>query len=61
MKRASGRNLLFLPVLFLIALVVYLRTLCPTVYQGDSGEILTTMATLGGSAGVSVSGDCQKR
>jgi Flp pilus assembly protein TadD len=27
--------------------VVYLRTLCPTVYQGDSGEILTTMATLG--------------
>lgn len=29
------------------ALAVYLATLCPTVYEGDSGELLAAIATLG--------------
>ena len=32
---------------FAIALGVYLRTLCPTVYVGDSGEFITNAVTLG--------------
>src|SRR5881275_3172558 len=28
-------------------LLIYLRTLCPTVYLGDSGEICTAIATGG--------------
>ena len=34
-------------LLFLIALTVYLFTLCPTVYVGDSGELITAAYTTG--------------
>jgi hypothetical protein len=30
----------------LIAFIVYLKTLCPTVYSGDSGELCTAAFTL---------------
>lgn len=32
---------------FLITLAVYIRTLCPTIYVGDSAEFITNMVTLG--------------
>ncbi len=32
---------------FLVALVIYTATLCPTVYVGDSGEFITNAYTLG--------------
>ena len=33
--------------LFLISLAVYLKTLCPSVYGGNSGELISSAATLG--------------
>ena len=33
--------------LFTVALTVYLRTLCPSLYWGDCGELATVAATLG--------------
>ncbi len=41
-----GDNGLALGV-FVLALVIYLRTLCPTVYWGDCGELATAAYTLG--------------
>ncbi|MFH1825024.1 MAG: DUF2723 domain-containing protein [Candidatus Firestonebacteria bacterium] len=37
----------FLPLVFIIPLAVYLLTICPTVYVGDSGELITASYTLG--------------
>ena len=34
-------------ILFITSLFVYLRTLVPTVYVGDSGELITGAAILG--------------
>ncbi len=34
-------------LLFFISFVVYLKTLCPTVYVGDSGELIAAVYTLG--------------
>lgn len=39
-------NLLAL-ALFVVVLTTYLRTLCPTLYWGDCGELATVAATLG--------------
>ncbi|MQY69884.1 MAG: DUF2723 domain-containing protein [Firmicutes bacterium] len=34
-------------LLFLVSFGVYLKTLCPTVYIGDSGELIAAAYTLG--------------
>jgi hypothetical protein len=34
-------------LVFLISFTVYLKTLCPTVYVGDSGELIAAAYTLG--------------
>lgn len=34
-------------LVFLISFTVYLLTLCPTVYVGDSGELIAAAYTLG--------------
>lgn len=34
-------------LVFLISFTVYLLTLCPTVYVGDSGELIAASYTLG--------------
>ncbi|MGD9015420.1 MAG: DUF2723 domain-containing protein, partial [Candidatus Omnitrophota bacterium] len=41
------KDYLLTGILFLLSFVVYIKTLCPTVYEGDSGEILAAIATLG--------------
>ena len=50
MKSAQPLNrenaVIFLTVFF-VSLAVYVRTLCPTVYVGDSGELIAAAATLG--------------
>ena len=43
----KGNDYLFIAILFLLSFVVYIKTLCPTVYEGDSGEILAAVASLG--------------
>ena len=40
-------NRFVLALLFGIALLVYLRTLCPTVYWEDAGELITVSHVLG--------------
>ena len=40
-------NRLYALVAFALTFAVYILTLCPTVYVGDSGEFITTAATLG--------------
>src|ERR1051326_2473444 len=44
---ASRRDLPMALVLSAAFLLLYLRTLCPTVYLGDSGEIATAIVTGG--------------
>ncbi|MFH1678879.1 MAG: DUF2723 domain-containing protein [Candidatus Omnitrophota bacterium] len=41
------KDYIAIAVLFLVSFIVYIKTLCPTVYEGDSGEILSAIATLG--------------
>lgn len=43
----EGKTLLVASIAASISLVFYLRTLCPTVYGGDSGELTTVAYTLG--------------
>ncbi|MFC1657873.1 protein O-mannosyl-transferase family [Candidatus Omnitrophota bacterium] len=38
---------LLIAVLLLASFLTYIKTLCPTVYEGDSGELLAAVATLG--------------
>ncbi|MCK5607705.1 DUF2723 domain-containing protein, partial [Candidatus Pacearchaeota archaeon] len=46
--RSSGLMAWMPPAcLFFISLTVYLKTLCPSVYGGNSGEIISSAATLG--------------
>lgn len=42
-----SRDRLWLAAVCVAALAVYLATLCPTVYEGDSGELLAVISTLG--------------
>src|SRR4030042_1456589 len=41
----SKRHIPF--ILIIIALIVYLSTICPTVYPGDSGELTVAAYSLG--------------
>lgn len=41
------KDYLLIAILFLVSFVAYIKTLCPTVYEGDSGEISAAIATLG--------------
>ena len=41
------KDYLLTAILFLISFVAYIKTLCPNVYEGDSGELLAAAATLG--------------
>jgi tetratricopeptide (TPR) repeat protein len=41
------KNFFIAVYLFLISFFVYVMTLCPTVYVGDSGELITAAFTLG--------------
>jgi len=48
LKRSNARNKFFLPIcLFVGSFGLYLKTLCPSVYGGDTGEILSAIANLG--------------
>ncbi len=40
-------NIIISVFLFTLSIVVYLKTLCPTVYSGDSGELITAAYCLG--------------
>ena len=46
-KISLSRDSVIAAALFFIALFVYLRTLCPTLYWGDCGELATAAYTLG--------------
>ena len=43
----SKRNFLLGSLIFLLAFSVYLKALCPTVFVGDSGELITVSHVLG--------------
>ncbi len=45
--RLAKRDLITCFALFAIALIVYLKTLCPTIFADDCGEIATAVATGG--------------
>ena len=47
MKQFVKSNYLTGLLVFVISFIVYLFTLCPTVYWGDSGELITVAYTLG--------------
>ena len=46
-SRFNRTDLLIFSSVFFISLITYIRTLCPTVYVGDSGELIAACATLG--------------
>lgn len=46
-KNPKNAEKLFCLAAFLIPFLVYLRTLCPTVFTGDSGELIAASYTLG--------------
>jgi Tfp pilus assembly protein PilF len=46
-SKDSRDNLLLFAIPFLATFIVYLLTVCPTVYSGDSGELSLDIATLG--------------
>lgn len=45
--RSSSINKYIIPLLFIICTAVYLTTLCPTVYVGDSGELISAAYNTG--------------
>ena len=45
--RITRLDLLLGALVFLVCFVIYIRTLCPDVYWGDSGVLTTAAATLG--------------
>lgn len=47
MSKDRRDNLLLFAIPFLATFIVYLLTVCPTVYSGDSGELSLDIATLG--------------
>ena len=46
-KQILKHNYLLGILTFLISFLIYFRTLCPTVFWGDSGELITAAYTLG--------------
>ena len=43
----NGKNTLVGMLIFVLSLVIYVKTLCPTVYIGDNGELITASYCLG--------------
>ena len=46
-KKMRLTHILISAYLFIVSFLAYLKTICPTVYMGDSGEIIVGVLNLG--------------